>query len=79
MKWCLNHTGEGGVVDTINSVQKPNNMEAINMDRFQKMVAERAYCKYEKRGFVSGHEMEDWFAAESEIQSQFFYWIHDAE
>jgi hypothetical protein len=66
-------------VDNFNSVQKQEFKEAINNDRFQKMVAERAYSKSEKRGFVSGHEMEDWLAAESEIKSQYFYWIHDIE
>ncbi len=63
----------------VNSEQKPNNNEAVNKERFQKMVAERAYCKSEKRGFASGHEMEDWLEAESEIKNQYFYWIQDVE
>jgi hypothetical protein len=74
-----NFTDEDSVVDDLNSGQKPDNPEAINKDRFQKMVAERAYFKSEKKGFVSGHEMEDWLAAESEIKSQYFYWTHDIE
>jgi hypothetical protein len=66
-------------VDDLNSAQESDSTEAINKDRFQKMVAERAYFKSEKMGFVSGHEMEDWLAAESEIKSQYFYWTHDIE
>jgi hypothetical protein len=30
-------------------------------------VAEAAYYKAMNRGFESGHEMEDWLAAESEL------------
>lgn len=66
-------------MDNFNSVSKPNNKEAIDKDKFQKMVAERAYCKSEKRGFVGGHEMEDWLEAELEIKNQYFYWFQDAE
>jgi hypothetical protein len=73
-----NFAGEGGAVDSFISVQKLNK-EAINNDRFQKMVAERAYYKSEKRGFINGHELEDWLSAESEIISQYFYWTHDIE
>lgn len=43
------------------------------------MVAERAYCKAEKRGFVAGHEIEDWLEAELEIRNQYFYWFQDVE
>lgn len=30
-------------------------------------IAECAYYKAESRGFESGHELDDWLAAESEI------------
>lgn len=59
-----------------NSVQKTNN-KVIDEDKFKKMVAERAYCKSEKRGFVEGHEMEDWLEAEWEIKKQCFYWFQE--
>jgi len=65
------------VVD-FNSVQK-SNKKAIDKDKFQNMIAERAYCKAEKRGFVVGHEREDWLEAESEIKNQYFYWFQDVE
>jgi hypothetical protein len=64
-------------VADFNSVQ--NNKETFDKDRFQKMVAERAYCKSEKRGFVVRHEMDNWLEAESELKNQYFYWFQDAE
>ncbi|MFZ2171480.1 MAG: DUF2934 domain-containing protein [Methylococcaceae bacterium] len=45
----------------------------IDPDEFREMVAERAYCKAEKRGFEPGHEMDDWLEAEQEISNQFLY------
>jgi hypothetical protein len=40
---------------------------AIAKPEFGAMIAERAYYRAEKRGFVPGHELEDWLAAEREI------------
>lgn len=68
----------GVIVDDFNSVQK-SNKEAFDKEKFQKMVAERAYCKSEKRGFIAGHEMEDWLEAELEIKNQYFYWFQYVE
>lgn len=68
----------GGTVADFNSMQK-SNKEVFDKDRFEKMVAERAYCKAEKRGFACGHEMEDWLEAEAEVKNQYFYWFQDAE
>ncbi|MDZ4210669.1 MAG: DUF2934 domain-containing protein [Methylotenera sp.] len=31
------------------------------------LIAECAYYKAEARGFESGHELEDWLAAEAEV------------
>ncbi|WAK00891.1 DUF2934 domain-containing protein [Methylobacter sp. YRD-M1] len=52
---------------------------AIDPDTFREMVEERAYSKAEKRGFATGHELEDWLEAEEEIKNQCFYWFQDAE
>lgn len=46
----------------------------IDPERFRQMVEERAYFKAERRGFASGHEMEDWLEAEQEISNQCRYW-----
>ncbi len=36
---------------------------------YYQMVSEAAYYRAEKRNFTAGQEMEDWIAAENEIQS----------
>jgi hypothetical protein len=37
-------------------------------DREQR-IAERAYLYAESRGFAAGHELEDWLAAEREVDA----------
>jgi hypothetical protein len=34
-----------------------------------RMIETAAYYRAERRGFVIGHEAEDWFAAEAEIDT----------
>jgi hypothetical protein len=34
------------------------------------LIAEAAYYRAEQRGFAPGHEMEDWLAAESEVDAR---------
>ena len=36
----------------------------------QQMIQEAAYYLAERRGFISGHEMEDWLTAESTIDAE---------
>ncbi len=33
------------------------------------MIREAAYFRAERRGFTSGHELEDWLAAEREFET----------
>ena len=33
----------------------------------QEMIAQAAYFRSQRRGFQSGHEIEDWLAAEEEV------------
>jgi hypothetical protein len=35
-----------------------------------RMIAEAAYYLAERRGFAPGHELEDWLAAEAEIDRE---------
>jgi hypothetical protein len=49
----------------------------MDPDKFRLMVEERAYFKAERRGFASGHELEDWLEAEQEISNQCRYWYLD--
>ena len=44
-----------------------------HLDKFRKMIAVCAYYKAEKRGFSSGHEIDDWLEAEQEVNKQYFY------
>src|SRR5579859_3119111 len=37
----------------------------------QALIAEAAYFRAEKRGFRAGHELEDWLAAEADVDRQF--------
>lgn len=39
----------------------------ITLEERWKMIAVAAYHKAEKRGFVAGHELDDWTEAEKEI------------
>ena len=41
----------------------------ISADARRGMIAEAAYLRAEARGFVPGYELEDWIAAESEVDS----------
>jgi hypothetical protein len=37
------------------------------------LIAEAAFFRAEKRGFSPGHEVEDWLAAESEVDAKLMY------
>lgn len=41
----------------------------ISTETRHAMIAEAAYLRAERRGFVPGHEVEDWYSAESEIDT----------
>jgi hypothetical protein len=41
----------------------------ISEDVRRGMIAEGAYLRAERRGFASGHEEEDWLAAEAEVDA----------
>jgi hypothetical protein len=47
----------------------PARVAGIDPERRRAMVAEAAYYRAEQRGFEPGRELEDWCAAESEIDS----------
>ena len=42
---------------------------AISADERQQLIAEAAYLRAEQRGFAPGNELEDWVAAEREIDA----------
>lgn len=41
----------------------------VSADRRRAMIAEAAYLRAERRGFAPGHEVDDWFAAEREVDA----------
>lgn len=41
----------------------------IEPDRRRSMIAEAAYYYSERRGFDPGHELDDWLAAETQIEA----------
>lgn len=42
---------------------------AVSEDARRAMVAQAAYLRAERRGFVGGDEVEDWLAAEAEVDA----------
>jgi hypothetical protein len=43
----------------------------LSSTEVREMIARRAYEIYERRGYVPGHDKEDWFQAEREILNRF--------
>jgi Protein of unknown function (DUF2934) len=43
---------------------------SIDPDSRRRLVAAEAYFRAERRGFASGHELEDWVAAEAAVDSR---------
>lgn len=41
----------------------------ISTETRRAMISEAAYWRAERRGFEPGHEVEDWLAAEAEVDS----------
>ena len=62
---------------TDDNAQLANYIQGIDADKLRRMIAERAYFKAEKRGFATGHEIDDWLAAEQELNKQNFYWFQE--
>ena len=46
-----------------------DSVTTITADERARMVETAAYYRAERRGFASGHEAEDWLAAEAEIDA----------
>lgn len=43
-------------------------VETVNL---QEAIRTRAYSCYEERGFIHGHDVDDWLRAENEVMSHF--------
>ena len=57
---------------TTPSVRSPEPMLASlpTTNDVQGMIADAAYYRAEKRGFIPGHELEDWLLAERSVNDQ---------
>ena len=73
----MNHTNRLGIVDLhanqpdFKSALKPaDDSNALDQERqaYRLKIAEAAYYKAEARGFIPGHELDDWLAAEIEFR-----------
>jgi len=52
------------------SVITPTPARFVEPERRAGLIAEAAFFRAERRGFAPGHEMEDWLAAESEVDAK---------
>lgn len=44
---------------------------SVSADERWRMIAEAAYLRAERRGFVPGRDLDDWLVAEQEIEARF--------
>lgn len=51
------------------SRSRPRRAGAVDPAERQRLIAEAAYFKAERRGFAGGGELEDWIEAEAEIDA----------
>ena len=51
-------------------VSAPPEAAASDTEKREALVRIAAYSFYERRGYVSGHELEDWLQAEMEVNRQ---------
>ena len=52
------------------SESRPSPARFVEPEHRAGLIAQAAFFRAEKRGFSPGHEMEDWLAAESEVDAQ---------
>jgi hypothetical protein len=50
--------------------RKPTLTRFVGPEQRAALIAEAAFFRAEKRGFSPGHEVEDWLAAESEVDAK---------
>jgi hypothetical protein len=42
-------------------------VKGVSVEERRRMIAQAAYFRAEQRNFAPGHELEDWIAAEAEV------------
>lgn len=53
----------------VRGIRPPRSIVKIGADRRHSMITEAAYYFSEHRGFAPGHELDDWLAAENQIDA----------
>jgi hypothetical protein len=48
--------------------ESPSTRAQLTAEARRALIAQNAYLRAERRGFVPGHEVEDWLAAEAEVE-----------
>ena len=63
--------GADGLVSPVTGQSRYSRMAQLMLERDvrHEMIARAAYFRAERRGFKPGHEMEDWLAAETEVDT----------
>ena len=59
----------GPAVKTAAGRRRANKAGTVSADERRRLIAEAAYFKAEARGFAAGGEVDDWIAAEAEIDA----------
>jgi hypothetical protein len=66
----LSPRAEGGKSGIISEMASQIAMDrAVDLETKQLMISEAAYYCAEKRGFETGHELEDWLEAEAQMEA----------
>lgn len=47
----------------------PSARRSVTLEERYRLIQEAAYYRAEARGFAAGHEIEDWVAAEAEVDA----------
>ena len=55
------------------SAIEPAFSQFVGPEQRAALIAEAAFFRAEKRGFAPGHEVEDWLAAESEVDAKLMH------
>ncbi len=57
-------------ISTERTIKAPVTSLAVSPDERRRMIAEAAYYRAERRGFMGGNPIEDWLTAEAEIEGR---------
>jgi hypothetical protein len=58
-----------GIKGPASSGPSPMATALVGAEVREKLIAEAAYYRAQRRGFAPGHELEDWLAAEAEVDT----------